>query len=216
VINVRTIRVILADDHHMVRQGLAQVLGDDPGIEVVGHAGGGREALELCSRVEADVLVLDYGLPDLDGAAVSSALRKEGRPVKVVILTVHDNVHYVLKALDAGAHGFIVKSDALDELVRAIRTVAAGETYVTPHLAEKVRQHQRGPKGRHIGLAKLSQREFELLRLMGQGRSLQRCAVQMHISESTASTYRARLMTKLELADTAQIIRFAIENGIVA
>jgi DNA-binding NarL/FixJ family response regulator len=211
---LQTIRVILVDDHHMVRQGLAQVLNDNAGIEVVGQVGGGQEALDLCTRVEADVLVLDYGLPDLDGAAVTSALRRDGRPVRVVIVTVHDNVHYVLKSLDAGAHGFVVKSDGTDELVSAIRTVAEGGSYITPHLEEKVAQHRRGPKSRHIGLDKLSQREFELLRLMGQGMSLQRCAEQMNISESTASTYRSRLMAKLDLADTAQIIRFAIENGI--
>jgi DNA-binding NarL/FixJ family response regulator len=212
--NNQTIRVILADDHEMVREGLAQVLQNESGIEVVGHAGGGREALELCTDLEADVLVLDYGLPDLDGAAVTSALRRDGRPIRVVILTVHDNVHYVLKSLDAGAQGFVVKSDALEDLVRAIQTVAAGKHYITPHLADKVEQHRRGPKGRHIGLAKLSQREFELLRLMGEGTSLQRCAIQMKISESTASTYRSRLMAKLDLSDTAQIIRFAIANGL--
>jgi DNA-binding NarL/FixJ family response regulator len=212
--DVQTIRVILADDHQMVREGLVQCLNNGSGIEVVGHAGGGREVLELCTRVEADVLVLDYALQDIDGAAVTAALRRDECPIRVVIVTVHDNVHYALKSLDAGAHGFVVKSDGLDELVRAIRTVAEGGTYVTPHLDEQVRQHRRGPKGRHIGLDKLSQREFELLRLMGQGMNLQRCAQKMAISESTASTYRSRLMTKLDLADTAQIIRFAIENGI--
>jgi DNA-binding NarL/FixJ family response regulator len=212
--SLQTIRVILADDHQMVRQGLAQVLDDDAGIQVVGHAGGGHEVLELCTRLEADVLVVDYALPDLNGASVTATLRRDGCKLRVVIITVHDNVHYALKSFDAGAQGFVVKADGLDELVRAIRTVAEGGTYITPRLAEKFEQHQRGPKGRHVGMHKLSQREFELLRLMGQGMSLQRCAVQMKISESTASTYRSRLMAKLDLADTAQIIRFAIENGI--
>ncbi|MGQ0554154.1 MAG: response regulator [Planctomycetota bacterium] len=215
------IQVILVDDHEMVRQGLAQVLEDSPDIKVVGQGSRGEEALGLVKRSlqngsAAEVLVLDYGLPDLDGAAVAARIRKDHPQVKVVILTVHDNVHYVLKALEAGAAGFVVKSDAVSELVRAIRQVHEGSEYVSPRLAEQVNQHRRGHRGRHVGLAKLSQREFELLRRLGVGVSLQECAAQMGISESTASTYRSRMMTKLELTSTAQIIRFAVEHGISA
>jgi DNA-binding NarL/FixJ family response regulator len=209
------ISVILVDDHEMVRQGLAQVLKDESGLTVIGHASSGLEAIRMTEERQPDVLVLDYGLPDADGAAVTMRLRREGCPTRIVILTVHDNVHYVLRAREAGAEGFVVKSDAVDELVRAIVTVHAGGTFVSPRLAKKFEEHLRGPKGQHVGLNKLSQREFELLRLLGGGLSLQECAVRMSISESTASTYRARLMTKLELTNTAQIIRFAIENGLV-
>jgi len=208
------IRVVLVDDHQMVRQGLAQVLEESQGIKVVGQAGGGLDAIAVVGELHPAVVVLDYGLPDLDGPGVTQRLRKEHPDVRIVILTVHDNIHYVLKSMDAGAQGFVVKSDATEELVKAIHQVAEGKSYISPRLSEKVAQHLRGPKGKHVGLDKLSQREFELLRLMGRGMSLQECAGQMRISESTASTYRARLMTKLELGNTAQIIRFAIENGI--
>jgi DNA-binding NarL/FixJ family response regulator len=208
------VRVVLVDDHQMVRQGLAQALGDCDGIKVVGQAGSGNEALRIIAELTPKVVVLDYGLTDLDGPAVTQRLRRECPGVHVVILTVHDNIHYVLKSMEAGALGFVVKADAVDELVKAIHTVSAGKSYISARLSDKVAQHLRGPKGRHVGLDKLSQREFELLRLMGRGMSLQECALQMKISESTASTYRARLMTKLELGNTAQIIRFAIENGI--
>ena len=208
------IRVVLVDDHQMVRQGLAQVLEDCPGIRIVGQAGAGEEALRVIAETMPAVVVLDYGLPDVDGPGVTQRLRREFPTVHVVILTVHDNIHYVLKSMEAGAQGFVVKSDAMDELVKAIRMVGEGKGYISPRLSDKVAQHLRGPKGKHVGLDKLSQREFELLRMMGRGMSLQECALQMKISESTASTYRARLMTKLELSNTAQIIRFAIENGI--
>lgn len=208
------IRVVLVDDHQMVRQGLAHLLEESQGIKVVGQSGDGADALAVVAAVSPQVVVLDYTLPDLDGPAVTLRLRKDFPAVGIVILTVHDNIHYVLKSLDAGALGFVVKSDATEELVKAIHLVAAGKSYISPRLSDKVAQHLQGPKGKHVGLDKLSQREFELLRFMGRGMSLQDCAVQMHISESTASTYRARLMTKLELGNTAQIIRFAIENGV--
>lgn len=210
------IRVILADDHEVVRQGLAQLLGDGSGISVVGQADSGQAVLELAVTTPADVLVLDYSLPDFNGAKVASQLRRDGSTLRIVILTVHDNVHYVLRAMDAGADGFVVKSDSVEDLLRAIRRVHAGGTYVSPRLAEKVEHHQRGPKGHHIGLDKLSQREFELLRLTARGLSLQECAAQMQVTESTASTYRARMMSKLELTNTAQVVRFALENGITS
>jgi DNA-binding NarL/FixJ family response regulator len=214
--STESIRVILVDDHQVVRQGLAQLLGDGTGIQVVGQAGTGGAALELVGSTAADVVVLDYSLPDLNGAKVTSQLRRDGSALRVVILTVHDNVHYVLRAMDAGADGFVVKSDSVDELLRAIRRVHSGGSYVSPRLAEKVEQHQRGPKGHHVGLDKLSQREFELLRLTARGLSLQECAQFMQVTESTASTYRARMMSKLEMTNTAQIIRFALENGITS
>lgn len=210
------IRVILVDDHQVVLQGLAQLLGDGTGIDVVGQAHTGGAALELAASTPADVMVLDYTLPDFNGAKVASQLRRDGSRLRIVVLTVHDNVHYVLRAMDAGADGFVVKSDSVDELLRAIRRVHAGGSYVSPRLAEKVEQHQRGTKGHHVGLDKLSQREFELLRLTARGLSLQECAQHMQVTESTASTYRARMMSKLEMTNTAQVIRFALENGITS
>ena len=210
------IRVVLADDHVMVRQGLGQALEEHDGIEVVGQAGNGEEAVRRMVETHAEILVCDYTMPDGDGPAVTARLLREVPGAKVVILTMHDNIHYVQKALDAGALAFVVKSDGLEDLIQAVHAVHEGRTWVTPHLSDKLAQHVRGPKGRHVGLDKLSQREFELLRFMGRGMSLQECASVMKISESTASTYRARLMTKLELGSTAQIIRYALENGVTA
>jgi len=163
-----TIRVLLVDDHQVVRQGLAQLLGDGVGISVVGQAGTGEAALALAQSTPADVMVLDYSLPDVNGAKVASQLRRDGSALRVVILTVHDNVHYVLRAMDAGADAFVVKSDSVEELLRAIRRVHVGGSYVSPRLAEKVEHHQRGPKGHHVGLDKLSQHGLDLPRTVDE------------------------------------------------
>ena len=208
------IRVILVDDHAMVRQGLAQALDEQPGLRVIAQAGDGNEALRLMADPGADVLVVDYTLPDLDGPAVIQRLLAEQPDAHVVVLTMHDNVHYALKAHEAGAQGFCVKSDALDELAAAIRLVHEGGHYVSPRLSDRVAQQLRTTRKTTVGVDRLSQREFELMRHLALGLTLQECAQQMEISESTASTYRARLMSKLELTSTAQIIRFALEHGI--
>jgi len=209
------IRVILADDHCMVRQGLAQVLTEqDPSIHVVGHASRGDDALRLAKDGGVEVLVVDYSMPGLDGPAVAAQVKRDCPDVNVLIITMHENVHYVQKAMEAGARGFVVKSDAAEELVKAIHAVSDGQTYISPRLADQVAQHLLRPKGRQVGVDKLSQREFELMRLMVRGMSLQECARSMGISESTASTYRARLMNKLGLTHNAQIIKFGLDNDI--
>jgi len=128
---------------------------------------------------------------------------------------VHENIHYAVKVLEAGAHGYVIKSAAVRELVEAIQSVRDGEVYVSPKVSQKVLQHLRTPKSRRGGLEDLSPREFELLRALGAGLGLKECARRLHVTTSTASTYRARLMEKLGLSTTAEIIRFAIENDVV-
>ena len=134
---------------------------------------------------------------------------------KILILTVHENIHYAVKVLESGAHGYVVKSAAVAELVEAIHAVSAGEVYISPKVSQKVMQHLRRPKKDRVGLEALSQREFELLRLLGAGMSLKECAERLAISTSSASTYRARILEKLNLHSTAEVIRFALENDIV-
>lgn len=209
------IRVVLADDHAMVREGLAQILEDSEGIVVVGQAGNGREAVTMAREKNPDVVVLDYTMPETDGAAATREIRLHCPNAKVLVLTVHENVHYALKALEAGAHGFILKAAAVEELVEGIRTVSRGRVYVSAPISEKIAENLRRSKADRSGLDSLSQREFELLRLLASGMKLQDCARAMKITNSTASTYRSRLMEKLKLENTAEIIRFAIENGII-
>jgi DNA-binding NarL/FixJ family response regulator len=127
---------------------------------------------------------------------------------------VHENVHYAVKALEAGAHGYLIKSAAIDELVKAIAAVRRGEVYISPQVSHEVIRNLCRPKRQRSGLEALSQREFDVLRILGSGKTLQECARRMQISTSTASTYRARIMEKLGLDSTAELIRFSLENGL--
>ena len=213
---VNDIRVLLVDDHVMMREGLATIIAAADGITVVGQADGGIAALAGVDEHKPDVLVLDYSMPDLDGPAVMSQLTANGSQTRVLFLTTHENIHYAHKAMAAGALGFVVKSGALHELVGAIRTVNEGGRYVSSALDEQLSQQLGQGELTEPTADRLSQREFQLLGHLGQGHSLQEAAEVMKVTESTASTYRARLMKKLQLKNTAQIIRFAIENGITA
>jgi DNA-binding NarL/FixJ family response regulator len=209
------IRVVLADDHAMVREALAQILEESGCIRVVRQASNGPEALDAAARAAPDVLVLDYSMPDLDAGAAIQELLTRRPQLKILVLTVHENIHYAVKVLESGAHGYVVKSAAVGELVAAIQAVSSGEVYISPKVSQRVIQHLRRPKRDRVGLEALSQREFEMLRVLGAGMSLKECARQLSISTSSASTYRARLMEKLQLNSTAEIIRFALENDIV-
>jgi DNA-binding NarL/FixJ family response regulator len=209
------IRVVLADDHAMVREALAQILEESGCLRVVGQAANGPEALEVAAKTQPDVMVLDYSMPGLDAAAAIEALVRRRPQLKVLVLTVHENIHYAVKVLESGAHGYVVKSAAVGELVEAIQAVSAGEVYISPKVSQRVIQHLRRPRRDRVGPEALSQREFELLRLLGAGMSLKECARQLNISTSSASTYRTRLMEKLNLRGTAEVIRFALENDIV-
>lgn len=211
----KTIRVLLADDHEMVRAGLSQILEESERIEVVGQAGDGAEALTVAAKTQPDVVVLDYSMPKMDAPAVIDHLRRQNPQAKILILTVHDNIHYALKVLEGGAHGYVIKSAAVGELVDAISAVREGETYISPRISQKIMQHLRTPRKQRMGLESLSQREFELLRALGAGMGITECAKHLNVSTSTVSTYRARLMEKLNLKTTAEIIRCALENEIV-
>jgi DNA-binding NarL/FixJ family response regulator len=211
----RRIRVVLADDHVMVREALARILENSGRISVVGEAADGPEVLNVVSQSNVDCVVLDYSMPTMDAPQVIQALLRRQRRIKILVLTVHENMHYAVKALQSGAHGYLIKSAAVEELVEAIRAVDAGQLFVSPKISHEVLQHLRQPKRNRDGLESLSQREFDVLRVLGAGGSIQECARRMKISTSTASTYRARIMEKLNLQTTAELIRFALENQIV-
>jgi len=208
------ITVVLADDHAMVREALARVLESSGKLAVVGQASDGQEALEVVARTRPMCVVLDYTMPRLDAPQAIKALLEQHPRIKILVLTVHENHHYAVKALECGAHGYLIKSAAMEELVSAIRTVTAGQIYVSSSVSEEVFARLRRRKRDREGLDLLSQREFDLLRILGAGNSLQECARRMNISPSSASTYRARIMEKLGLESTAELIRFAVENGI--
>jgi len=210
-----TIRVVLADDHAMLRDALARILGDSEQIEVVAQASDGLEVLAVVESSEPDVLVLDYSMPHHDPPSMIKDLVAKRRQLKVLVLTVHENIHYALRVLESGAQGYLIKSAAADELVEAIREVHAGRIYLSSSISQAVLQRMREPRRKRTGLDALSPREFTFLQMLGAGHTLQRCADEMDISVSTASTYRTRVLEKLELESTAELIRFALDHDLV-
>jgi len=210
------IRVGLVDDHAMVREALASVLEDDRGIEVVAQGESTHDAVQIIREHEPDVLLLDYNLPGGGALPALEGLARNATRTRVLILTVHASIHYAVRVLEAGAQGFMVKSSAVEELLDAIRAVHAGDIYITPTFSQRVIDELRQPKTDRVGVASLSMREFELLRFLGSGMGLKQAAQHLCISVSTASTYRARVMKKLNLSSTAELIRFALENDLVS
>lgn len=208
------IRVVLADDHTMVREALARILDESGEITVVAQASDGEQAVEAVKSHHPQVVVLDYTMPQEHAPQVTQRLLKLAPQLKILVLTVHENIHYAVRVLENGAHGYLIKSAAADELVEAIKTVHQGQVYLSSAVSQEVLQHLRRPKRKREGIESLSQREFDFLRIMASGNSLQECAKEMGISTSTASTYRSRIMEKLNLQNTAELIRYAIEHDL--
>ena len=206
--------VVLADDHAMVRESLARVLNESGEITVLGQASDGLELLKVVRQEQPECVVLDYSMPKLDAPHAIEKLLAEHKSLKILVLTVHENVHYAVRVLETGAHGYMIKSAAVDELVEAIRTVSQGDVYISPKVSAEVWSRMRRPKRDREGIETLSQREFDALQILSSGASLQECASRMKVSTSTVSTYRSRVLDKLNLATTAELIRFAMENDL--
>ena len=209
------IRVVLADDHTMVRESLARVLDASGEVAVTGQAGDGAALASIVADVQPDCVVMDYSMPNHEPTQVIKDLLARNAKLKFLVLTVHENVHYAVRTMQAGAHGYLIKSAAVEELVEAIQTVHQGEIYISRKIAAEVWSQIRRPRGDRQGLELLSQREFDVLRILGSGDSLQDCAQQLQVTVSTISTYRARILEKLNLNSTADLIRFAIESNVV-
>ncbi len=210
-----SLRVVIVDDHEMVRQALASFLRDNHGVDVVGQASDASAALSIVDKTTPDVLVLDYGIPEGGAMRVIEELVARKCTTRILVLTVHDSSHYAVRTLEAGAHGFMVKSSAIKELADAIDVVREGGVYITPDLLGEVLAHMRQPKRHRVGLAALSERELQMLCHLGEGMSLSEIAKELRVSTSAASTYRLRLLEKLNLKTTADAIRFALEHRVV-
>lgn len=207
------IRVLLADDHAVVRVGLRRILETADGIRVVGEAATGDEALERLASIPVDVLVLDISMP---GPGLLEVLRRAGiaRPaMKTLVLSIHGEDQYAVRALRSGAAGYLTKERSPEELVDAVRQVHAGRTYATPAIAARLSSPRRGKADRAAHEA-LSPREFEVFRLLGIGRSIKVIARELSLSPKTISTFRARVLKKLGFSNNAGIVRYVIENGL--
>lgn len=209
------LRVFLADDHVVVREGLRALINAQPDMEVTGEAADGREACERVPQLLPDVVVLDVSMPELSGAEAAVRLKGECPQVKLLALTVHEDKGYLRQLLEAGAAGYVLKRAAAEELIRAIRAVAAGGVYLDPALAGKVvGGFVRKPSGKAPqGEDKLSDREAEVVRLIAAGHSNKEIAVQLELSVKTVETYKARSLEKLELRSRADLVRYALRRG---
>lgn len=207
------IRIMIADDHRIVREGVRRLLGDTPDIRVAAEGTNGAEVLASLEHVAVDVVVLDVGMPHTSFATLLPELRARHPSVRVVVLSAHAEQEYAVRALRAGASGYVTKERSAEELAEAIRTAAAGRRYISATVGELLAADLAGDADRPAHGA-LSNRELEVLRLLGAGRSVKEVAAQLGLSVKTVSTYRTRLLEKLRLKSTADLIRYAMQQGL--
>ncbi len=207
------IRVFIADDHAIVRKGFCQIILETPGMLLVGEASTGAEVLEQAGSADWDVLVLDLSMPGRTGLEVIHALRDLKPSLPILVLSMHPEDQYAVRLLKNGIAGFISKDTALDTLVLAIRKVVAGGKYVSEALAEQLVVDLVGTGGK-TALELLSDREYRVLCMIGEGKTVTKIGEELFISVKTVSTYRARILEKMNLHTTADLIRYAIENNL--
>ena len=207
-----TIRVLLADDHALMREGVRALLTAMPDIEVVGEVGTGREAESLVLRLDPDVVLMDIAMPDLNGIEAARVIHLKCPAVRIVMLSMHATAEYVYRAFEAGACGYLLKEMAVEEVITAVRTVHEGRRYLSPALAESVSDlnsgHARSP------VDNLSTRERQVLQLVVEGKTSSEIAHMVHLSPSSVQTYRSRLMMKLGVRDVPSLVKFALEHGL--
>jgi DNA-binding NarL/FixJ family response regulator len=209
------VRVLIADDHALVRAGIRALVEKIEGMVVVGEAGKGSEALELVRELRPDLMLLDITMPDGGGFEVLEQVTKNYPEIKIVVLTVHEAGEYAIRALREGAAGFLPKSAASTELEQAIQTVVRGEVYISPETSRKtLLEYGRGASKRDL-LATLSPRQREVLRLIAEGKTTKQIAQLLEISVKTVETHRAQLMERLGIHDVAGLVRYAIIVGLI-
>lgn len=213
----QSVRLLLADDHALVRAGLRELVQKIPGVQVVAEASSGREALEMVGLHQPDLVLLDIGMKELNGIEVAERLTREHRSVKVLILSMHANEEYVLRALRAGSAGYLLKDSAAAELQLAIEAVLAGKTYLSPTLSRSVIDGylDRTRPAKKLALEQLTPRQREVLQLIAEGHSTKEIAADLNLSAKTVETHRAQLMERLAIYDVAGLVRFAIREGLV-
>jgi DNA-binding NarL/FixJ family response regulator len=209
------IKVLLADDHSIVRAGLRRIVEESGEMEVVAEAADGREAIALAGETAPDVAVIDISMPGLDGLEVVSQLHVRDPKLPVLILTMHEEGQYVVRAIEAGAMGYITKQSAPEQLVKAIRKVYSGHRFLTDEAAESLALRIAKGGGDKSPLDSLSMRELQVLRRLALGHTNREIASAYNISIKTVDTYRFRLLKKLNLRNNAELSRFAIQNRLI-
>ena len=218
------IRVVLADDHTLVRAGLRALLESMPGIQVVAEASDGHEALDLIRTHQPDVVLMDIAMPDLNGLEATGRVVQEFPRVSVLILSMHTNEEYVMQALHAGAAGYLLKTAVTTELELAVRAVARGETYLSPAISKqviadylrRVRSNEDRPTHASSPYQLLTPRQREILQLIAEGHTTKAIAQRLQVSVKTAETHRTQLMQRLDIHDVAGLVRYAMRIGLLA
>lgn len=211
-------RVVLADDHSIVRRGMRALLEEESGVEIVGEARDGREALDLCESLRPDLAILDIAMPQLNGIEVASQALKQNPQLRVIILSMYAHESYIIRALMAGAKAYLLKEAAEEDLLPAVRAVSQDRSFFSPAIAkllaeDYVRYLQQS--GQEDSYRLLTDREKEILQLLAEGRSNKEAASILNIGVSTVETHRAKMMQKLALHNTAELVLYAVRKGIV-
>jgi DNA-binding NarL/FixJ family response regulator len=215
-VSAKKIKILVADDHPVVRKGLQSCLAKQDRLRIVGEASDGDEALQKTRELSPDVVLMDISMPGMNGLAVTEVLRKETPTVKVLVLSVHNNRDYIFRIIQAGAHGFISKEAPPDELLRAIESVYAGEPFFSPEIAKAALNQLVTSGGKKDPFAQLTSREREVLVLIAEGQSNKEIATKLGIGVRTIETHRERIMRRLDIHSVAGLTKFAIANGMIS
>jgi DNA-binding NarL/FixJ family response regulator len=210
-----TIRVLLADDHQIVREGLHALLGAEEDLQIVGEAREGRSAVQLVAQLKPDVVIMDIGMPGLNGMEATRQILEAAPGVKIVALSMHSDRRFIEGMFKAGAAGYLLKDAAFEELARAVRTVVSGRPYLSPSIAAAVIDGYVNPAadaGSAVDV--LTPREREVLQLLAEGNSTKQIALSLGVSVKTIETYRSRLMEKLDLHSVAELTKYAVREGL--
>ena len=208
------IRILLADDHPLVRRGIGACLQRQHHLEIVGEAADGREALAKVKQLLPDLVLLDIDMPHMSGLEVAGILRKELPQVKVLILSMHQHPEYILRILQSGAHGYVLKDSPIEQVVKAIETINAGQSFFNPEVARLALNQFAGGNGEGPDLKKLTQREREVLVHIAEGYSNKEIAQVLNVGVRTVETHRERIMRKLDVHSVAGLTRFAVAKGL--
>jgi len=208
------LRIVVVDDHLMLIQGIKKLLEGRTGLQVVGEAYDGREGVELVKRLKPDIAIVDITMPGLNGLDATRAIAKHSPRTKTILLTMHKENPYVTEALDAGVHAYVIKSQTAGDLLRAIDEVAANRVYLSPSIASVVVNAYRHKDG--VDTVPLTLREREVLQLIAEGQKTKQIAARLGISVKTAESHRTRIMKKLDVHDTANLVRYAIRRGLIS
>ena len=208
------IRILVADDHSVVRQGLKQIIADSPDMEIVGEAATSQEALELVRSGSFDLIILDISMPGQNGLEILRELKSESPALKVIILSMYPEEQYAIRSLRDGASAYLTKGSQPEELILAIKTVASGKRYITPSVADRLATYIEDNSKRPPHET-LSDREMEILMLIGSGKQVSDIAEELNLSIKTVSTYRSRILLKMNMETNAQLIRYSLQHGLV-